>query len=247
MDMSRARPSIPYEAIQTVFLDVGNTLVSMDFTWIKRELDVRQVPCTVDGLRRAESAARPTVSAELHRFAKTPGPGAFDFYLRNILQRLEGPPEDLDGLLLELIPIFTAPGATQRLWSSVLPGVVPSLEKLRAWGLNLIVVSNSDGTVEESLIQQGLRPYFSSVVDSHWVGFEKPDPRIFQHALSRCGDPVERILHVGDIYHADVLGARAVGIHAILLDPFDDWPELDCERAADLTAVVARFAAVLDP
>ncbi len=153
----------------------------------------------------------------------------------------------LDGLLSELTAVFTAPGATQRLWSSVLPGVVPSLEKLRSWGLNLIVVSNSDGTVEESLIEQGLRPYFSWVVDSHWVGFEKPDARIFQHALSLGDDPAERTLHVGDLYHADVLGARSVGIHPILLDPFGDWPELDCERAADLPAVVQQLAAVFEP
>ncbi len=94
--MSRTSPTIPYEMLRTVFLDVGNTLVSMDFTWIKDELDARGVRCTVDGLRRAESAARPVVSEALHRLAQTPGPGAFGFYLGNILQRLEGPPRDLD-------------------------------------------------------------------------------------------------------------------------------------------------------
>ena len=43
---------------------------------------------------------------------------------------------------------------------------------------------------------------------------------------------------MGDIYHADVSGARAAGVHALLLDPFGDWPEVDCERAEDLSPFV---------
>jgi FMN phosphatase YigB (HAD superfamily) len=46
---------------------------------------------------------------------------------------------------------------------------------------------------------------------------------------------------VGDLYHADVVGARAAGIHAALLDPFGDWPDADCERLVDLTALVERL------
>ncbi len=37
--------SIPYEKIDTVFLDVGNTLISIDFDWVARELDARALTC----------------------------------------------------------------------------------------------------------------------------------------------------------------------------------------------------------
>ena len=83
---------------------------------------------------------------------------------------------------------------------------------------------------------------FTAVIDSALVGHEKPDPRIFTCALERSGASPERTLHVGDLYHADVLGARAAGIHALLLDPFDDWSVDDCERLPDLWAVSDRFA-----
>jgi putative hydrolase of the HAD superfamily len=81
------------------------------------------------------------------------------------------------------------------------------------------------------------------VIDSALAGFEKPDPRIFVHALSLAGTEPGRTLHVGDLYHADVLGARGAGIHPLLLDPYGDWPALDCGTARDLTEVAERLAA----
>jgi putative hydrolase of the HAD superfamily len=80
------------------------------------------------------------------------------------------------------------------------------------------------------------------VVDSALAGFEKPDPRIFLHALAHSGATAERTLHVGDLYHADVLGARGAGVHALLLDPYDDWGDLDCPVAHHLTEVADALA-----
>ncbi len=122
-----------------------------------------------------------------------------------------------------------------------MPRVPESLERLRRRDLRLAVVSNSDGTVEQSLVAAGLRPFFDAVVDSRAVGYEKPDPRIFHHALGRCDSRPERTLHVGDLYYADVVGARAAGIHALLLDPFGDWTDVDCASATDLWAVADLF------
>jgi FMN phosphatase YigB (HAD superfamily) len=49
-------------------------------------------------------------------------------------------------------------------------------------------------------------------------------------------------VHVGDLFHADVAGARAAGVHAVLLDPYGDWPDVDCARARDLGEVAERLA-----
>jgi putative hydrolase of the HAD superfamily len=98
-------------------------------------------------------------------------------------------------------------------------------------------VSNADGTVERGLTRAGLRGLLDDVVDSHVVGFEKPDPRIFAHALERSGAAPGTTLHVGDLYAADVVGARAAGLHALLLDPHGDWPPVDCARLPDVAAL----------
>lgn len=62
----------------------------------------------------------------------------------------------------------------------------------------------------------GLDGYFTAVVNSSLVGWEKPHRRIFEVALERAGRP-ERVWMVGDNPVADVAGARAVGIPGILV------------------------------
>ena len=42
---------------------------------------------------------------------------------------------------------------------------------------------------------------------------------------------------MGDLYAADVLGARAAGVHPVLLDPFDDWEGVDCLTLPDIASL----------
>ena len=76
------------------------------------------------------------------------------------------------------------------------------------------------------------------IVDSHVVGVAKPDPRIFDFALPYF-DGIDRheIAYVGDSVTMDVGGARAAGLHPILLDPYDDHPGADFERIRQLDRV----------
>ena len=247
MVASPAVSAIPWSEIDTIFVDAGNTLVSMDFAWVVRELTERGVACKVEDVQRAEAAARPAVSEAVSHAGRTEGNDAFAFLLRTLLGRLDAAShldEERRALLArELAPVLRSGGSLQ-LWRWVMPRVPEALRALRVLGLRLVVVSNSDGSVEEILTQLELREYFEQVVDSHRVGFEKPDPRIFHHALEASGARPERTLHVGDIYHADVSGARAAGVHPLLLDPFGDWPEVDCERAEDLSDLAKRLRAL---
>jgi HAD superfamily hydrolase (TIGR01509 family) len=237
---------VPYDRIDTIFLDVGNTLISIDFDWIAAELCARGFACEGAAVRRAEAASRPGYSQRLFVDGVKPGTDLFHTYLTTIFERLDVtarlPASGLHDLVTELRPVLRPDGRASVLWRSVMPQVPEALARMRDRGLTLVVVSNSDGTAERSLEAAGLRPYLDLVVDSAIVGYEKPDARIFEHALRQSGARPERTLHVGDLYHADVAGARTAGIHALLLDPYGDWPETDCERAPDLWAVAERFA-----
>jgi len=53
---------IPFGEIRTVFLDAGNTLVSMDFAGLREALHDLELECSDGQLERAEAAARPGVS-----------------------------------------------------------------------------------------------------------------------------------------------------------------------------------------
>jgi HAD superfamily hydrolase (TIGR01509 family) len=236
---------IPWGEIEAVFIDAGNTLVSIDFDRIAAELSAQGHVCEPHAVRRAEAAARPAVSRFVAARRSTEDEDTFHFYLRAVIERLApvaaAGPEALRRTTDALVARLRFPGESHRLWRWVLPGVPEALASLRELGLSLVVVSNSDGSIERGLAEAGLRRHFSAVVDSAQVGFEKPDPRIFEHAIRHSGVARHRSLHVGDLYDADVVGARAAGVHAVLLDPFDDWSDVDCERAADLGAVAERL------
>ena len=176
---------------------------------------------------RAEAASRPVISRAVAGERSTEGLSIFELYLSTILDNLGTSPDAIRVLVERLVPIFRGPGR-ERLWSYVLPGVPEALEQLQSLGRTLAVVSNSDGTVEQVLERQGLRPYLTAVFDSHIVGFEKPDPRFFRHALEATGARAETTLHVGDLYSADIEGGRAAGVHTALVDPFNDWKDVDC-------------------
>jgi len=234
---------LPFDRFETVFLDVGNTLLTLDFAWVARELAALGMPVEVAALRRAEAAARPLVSGRIADTDRTEGEGAFRYVLRSALGRLPDPPSptEADRLARALEPVLRVPGQADRLWCEVMPGVPDALERLRARGLTLVAVSNADGSVERGLITAGLRPLLDHVLDSQVVGFEKPDPRLFEAALARAVARPETTLHVGDLYAADVVGARAAGCHALLLDPHGDWPPLDCATVPDVGALADAF------
>ena len=89
----------------------------------------------------------------------------------------------------------------------------------------------------------GLAPFFDAAVDSHDVGVEKPDPRIFGIALGRVAAQPAEAAHVGDMYHIDVVGARAAGVTPVLIDPLDLQPAADCARVRSLTELADRLLA----
>ncbi len=97
------------------------------------------------------------------------------------------------------------------------PDVRPALGRIRAAGARTVVVSNWDSSLEELLVELGLRAELDAVVSSGAYGPAKPDPAIFAEALHRAGAEREQAVHVGDSLEEDVAGARAAGIEPVLL------------------------------
>jgi putative hydrolase of the HAD superfamily len=127
-------------------------------------------------------------------------------------------------------------------WRWPLADSVEALAKLVAAGMPVGVVSNANGQIEEVLQRSGVCQVGAGpltavrvIIDSHIVGVAKPDARIFEHALVHfAGIEPSRIAYVGDSVTMDVGGARAAGLHPILLDPFNDHPDADFDRIGSL-------------
>jgi putative hydrolase of the HAD superfamily len=100
--------------------------------------------------------------------------------------------------------------------------VVPVLDALTADGWTHFVLSNHVPELTDILRAVGLTAHFARVFNSADLGYEKPHPRIFELALDEMhvgeiGRWAGSVWMVGDSYRADVRGAEAAGIPAILV------------------------------
>jgi putative hydrolase of the HAD superfamily len=118
----------------------------------------------------------------------------------------------------------------------------------------LAVLSNWPlaATIDRFVAEAGWDGYFRAIVVSQRVGAIKPSPAIFAVAATALGTPGERILHVGDDWRADVVGAKRAGwLAAYLRDQQGDSPlpssapddsvraDLVIDRLAELPAALA--------
>ena len=122
----------------------------------------------------------------------------------------------------------------EMLWRSADETTASTLAQLKARGLKLAVVSNSDGRIDIALEQAGIAHLMDFSVDSFNVGVEKPDPRIFRIATDRAEVAPHEATYVGDLYSVDVVGSRSAGLIPILYDPFELNADPDCLRIKSL-------------
>ncbi len=121
--------------------------------------------------------------------------------------------------------------------------VIPSLSLLSSDGYRLGVLSNLRRDMDSLCKRLGLAPYLDICINSTDVGAEKPHPPIFKAVLERMEVTPEEMVHVGDQYCSDVVGARAVGMHSVLIDR-GGWNSQvnDCPKIASLSELPSLLA-----
>jgi putative hydrolase of the HAD superfamily len=81
----------------------------------------------------------------------------------------------------------------------------------------------------------GLEAYIDFVVTPYDAGADKPDPKIFRFALKKAGVIADETIYIGDQYKVDIVGARGVGITALLIDRYNIYTDTtDCPRISSL-------------
>lgn len=97
--------------------------------------------------------------------------------------------------------------------------VTPTLEELSRCGLKLAIVSNTfipGFVLDRHMEMHNLLRFFPVRVYSSEVGYRKPHPRIFRAALDALGVRAAESAFIGDLVRADIVGARRVGMLAVL-------------------------------
>lgn len=127
---------------------------------------------------------------------------------------------------------------SRNLWRKRIPGMFELVRELVARGIPVGIISNSEGRLAELLAELGEESPFRVIIDSGRVGVDKPNPRIFQLTAEGMQTDLSRIVHVGDAWEADVIGARNAGARAVWFAPTD-------ERALPSGVVACRDASEL--
>ncbi|TKC13032.1 noncanonical pyrimidine nucleotidase, YjjG family [Pedobacter polaris] len=101
----------------------------------------------------------------------------------------------------------------------------------------------SNGFKETTLTKMnlsGLNPYFTNVIISEDVGVNKPNKRIFEHALEKAIATKEESIMIGDSLEADIRGAQDFGMKAIFFNP------LNVEKPADIEWQILHLEELLN-
>lgn len=215
------RPAVqgsqPFMHRRALFLDAMGTLLSL-------EAPVARLVRLLRGEFGAdvtEAQAGAALGAEISHYRTHMGEARDEPSLRTLRRRCAAVLWDALPSLPELA------GADEATMTRVLlatlhftafPDACRLLERARAAGARVIVVSNWDVSLTEVLERAGLARSLDGVVVSAVVGAAKPSPLIFGAALELAGTGAADCVHVGDSLEEDVIGARAAGIDAVLLD-----------------------------
>jgi len=221
--------------VTTVLFDVGNTLHHLDHEFIAEVITRHGRRVSGREVAQAEYTAKAAIDAQFRARREGTDASRQRSYYDAIMDRL-GVAEGVRAAIERSLREENQRDSLWRVMHGDTPAVLSDLERR---GYTLGVVSNADGRVPAALAASGLAPRFATIVDSHLVGVEKPDPRIFAIALEGCGARPDEAIYVGDIYEIDVQGARGAGLTPVLLDPLGGYGEVDCLR-------IDRLAQLLD-
>jgi len=93
----------------------------------------------------------------------------------------------------------------------------PVIRALKKRGLKIGLISNAaraSRTYSRMLNSYGIGKYFDHLTISCEIGYLKPAKEIFQHSLRTLDVQPHEVIHVGDLFKADVVGAVSYGMHA---------------------------------
>ena len=207
------------ELVTDVFFDLDHTLwdfeknSALTFEKIFRESELE-----VD-LNRFLKVYAPINLAywKLYREEKISKPDLRYARLRNTFDQLSIRVEDhtINSLAVEYIEHLST-------FNHLIPNTLAILDYLRP-KYRLHIITNGFQEIQRKKLENAsIASYFEHVIDSETAGVKKPNPHIFNYSLQVAAVRPDKAIMIGDSLEADVLGARAVGLHTIHFNAHND-------------------------
>ncbi|MBU0744764.1 MAG: HAD family hydrolase [Gammaproteobacteria bacterium] len=215
--------------IKAVFFDVGNTLFFYNYDFLRGLLEERY---QFDVSNEELEATHKIIARSFGRMLKEGLTHtqivyeAYTSWFRALGIR--------DDRIDHIIQTINSHPFKHLFWAKMGEGTIETLNWFLDRDYKLGVISNAEGQIERLIRHAGIEDCFEIILDSHDVGYHKPDERIFKKALKKLKVSPQEAVHVGDLIEADVLGARAAGIEPILIDHDNRYPDVDCLRVNKL-------------
>src|SRR4029077_13513592 len=213
-----------------LFFDLGNTLFSEERAWERR---IQRLASSLEryGRRRAIEEVRAALREASEEFAPR--------LITRVIEKL------IDDL--ECRKLILAEARYDKELESAYQGAEQTLRKLSS-RYRIGVIANQPAGTEERLAKGGLMPFISVCLSSTEVGLEKPDPAIFQLALSQSACEPPQAVMIGDRLDNDIRPARLLGWKTIRIaqgfarfqSPRDGLDEADL-TLANLRGLVPVF------
>ena len=240
------------QRVSAVSFDFGQTLVSLDTTLLTVKLGRMGIALAEAALEASLTDAWRSYDAAISR-----GEGGHPWkpFMRSLLSGARDASNAgtslTDDAITQAVDRLWEDQRRENLWRRPIAPMVDLCRDLHAAGIGCGVLSNSEGGLRELVDQVGMGSLFSVLGDSGILGIEKPDPRIFAWMASELATAPAEIVHIGDSFGADVVGAIDAGMQAIWFSPPEmggrasaerldvSWAAEICTRAEEVRAYIA--------
>jgi len=200
--------SITTSETNAVLFDFGGTLDANGVPWKERVLDLLQG----EGVQRSnEELTQAFYQADDSLVGTIPPSFSFQQTVEQLIQRLL----QVLGIANDLL----AQKISRRFRQEALTQISTNAKFLAELShrYRLGIVSNFYGNLAAVCHEVGLSPFFTEMIDSVTVGYDKPDPKIFSVALTKLQTSPTHAVFIGDSLPRDMVGARNVGMAHIWL------------------------------
>lgn len=215
--------SAPCSAITLVTFDVGGTLLTFRPDLPRAYAEVlaeagcpvaeERIAAALEAERHAAAQRRAESVPADHLVSVEAGNRRRQLFVSNVLRAAGVPEERIDHGAAAVHAALDS----SRMYQAY-DDALPVLRALWERGLKLGAIANTWPSMPRILMELGFGDYLGFWVISESAGVEKPHPAIFEKALEIGGAKPSQTIHIGDDYARDVLGARGVGMEAVLLD-----------------------------
>jgi putative hydrolase of the HAD superfamily len=122
-------------------------------------------------------------------------------------------------------------------FTHLFPNTTEVLDYLKP-NYKLHIITNGFQEIQDKKLRSSkINIYFDQVINSEMAGVKKPDPRIFELALRKANVLPHKSLMIGDNLEADILGAKAVGLHTLHFNANNEPGHEFCDMIHDLSEI----------